>query len=210
MATYWDSSWEKIDPSRLKEYIARFDWQQDKLIEYLHSQNVKTVCDAGCGCGIHTLQLAANGFTVSGFDISARAVEIARTLLESASAHADLKAASILSTDYCDEQFDCVISRDVIDHMGKADGKAAVRELYRITRPGGIVIITLDSLDSEYESEPHEVNTDGDYLFTNGKWKGMVFHPYNEREIKEMIPIDAIYRIDCNDGEFAVKLKKPE
>ena len=210
MTSYWDISWEQIDPERLTEYIAHFDLQPDALIESLHSQNARTVCDAGCGCGIHALRLAANGFMVSGFDISAHAVEIARKLLESASCHADLKTASILSTGYCDNQFDCVISRDVIDHMCKSDGIAAVRELYRITCPGGSIIITLDSLDDEYESEPHQVSADGDYLFTDGKWKGMVFHPYSEQEIMEMIPPEASFRIDCDGGEFTVKLKKPE
>lgn len=210
MDSYWESSWEKIDPSRLTQYIRRFELQPDILIEYLHSQNVKTICDAGCGCGIHTLQLAVNGFDTSGFDVSSHAVEIARALLKSASAHADLKAASILSTGYLDGQFDCVISRDVIDHMTKEDGKTAVCELYRITRPGGMIIVTLDSLDSEYESEPHEINGDGDYLFTGGKWSGMIFHPYSKQEILEIIPVDAFFHIDCNAEEFIVKLKKPD
>ncbi len=210
MNSYWESSWEKIDPFRLTQYIRRFELQPDSLIEYLHSQNVKTICDAGCGCGIHTLRLAVNGFEVSSFDVSSHAVEIARALLKSASAHADLKAASILSTGYLDGQFDCVISRDVIDHMTKEDGKAAVCELYRITRSGGIIIVTLDSLDSEYESEPHEINGDGDYLYTGGKWSGMVFHPYNEQEILEIIPVNAFFHIDCADGELIVKLNKPD
>lgn len=48
--------------------------------------------------------------------------------------------------------------------------------------------MTLDFSDDEYESEPHVVNGDGDYLFNAGKWDGMVFHPYSEDEIAEIVP----------------------
>ena len=48
------------------------------------------------------------------------------------------------------------------------DGIGAVKELLRIVRPGGWVVITLDTADG-YESEPHEINEDGDWLFTHGK-----------------------------------------
>lgn len=209
MDSFWNNSWEKIEPDRLSRYIGAFDMAPDTAIEYLRSQNARTICDAGCGCGIYSLKLAENGFEVSGFDVSARAVEIAQRLLKSASQKANLKTASILATGYEDEWFDCVISRDVVDHMCKADGLAAVRELYRITKPGGSVLITLDHLDEEYESEPHVVNSDGDFIFTDGKWKGMVFHPYTEQEIIQGTPHGASCRIDACEDELMVKLKKP-
>ena len=96
---------------------------------------------------------------------------------------ADFRAADVLATGYADGQFDAVVSRDVIDHMPLRDGIAAVRELCRITKDGGTVVLTLDRTDEEYEREPHTVNGDGDYLFSDGKWKGMVFHPYSEEQI---------------------------
>lgn len=208
MNSFWDSSWEQINSARINEYISGFDLESDAITEYLHSHSVKTVCDAGCGCGIYALKLASNGFEVSGFDVSAHAVQIAQTLLDNASVRANLKTASILSTGYADKYFDAVISRDVIDHMRKEDGIAAVQELYRVTRPGGIIMITLDHSDCEYETEPHTVNADGDYLFTCGKWDGMVFHPYTEQEIGELIPFGAVCHIQ--DGkEFLVTLTKP-
>ena len=209
MHEFWDSSWEKIDPERIAEYIGDFDMEPDECIEYLHSQNVEAVCDAGCGCGIYALKLAMNGFQVSGFDVAANAVEIARSLLEKAGASAELKTASVRSTGYADEQFDCVISRDVIDHMTKRDAIAAVRELYRITKPGGLLLITLDYLDTEYEEEPHTIHEDGDYLFTAGKWEGMVFHPYSAAEIAELIPPGGYCHMEEN-GEYILKIRKRE
>ncbi len=209
MPSFWDDSWKQVNTDRLTQYISEFDLESDNIMEYLLSKNVHTVCDAGCGCGIYSRKLISHGFAVSGFDISIDAVYIARKLLENASVTADLKAASILSTGYEDNQFDAVISRDVIDHMGIKDGIAVIRELYRITKPGGIIFITLDHLDSEYETEPHAVNCDGDYVFTDGKWNGMVFHPYREQEIMQMLPSGAICEVTNTEGEIIVKLIKP-
>lgn len=208
MEPFWDSSWEKVDPERVAQYISDFDLEPDAIIETLRSQGAKTVCDAGCGCGIYSLKLAANGFAVSGFDVSAHAVRIAQDLLKMASATAELKTASILSTGYPDDWFDAVVSRDVVDHMRKADAIAAVRELYRVTRPGGVILITLDHLDEEYETEPHTVNADGDHLFTAGKWAGMVFHPWRAQEIPELIPQGAVCQLH-DEEEITIQIKKP-
>lgn len=208
MRSFWDSSWENVDPNRITEYIDTFDMSEDNLIATLHQYGVQSVCDAGCGCGIYAAKLAANGFSVSGFDVSAHAVEIAKTLLEKAKYSADLKAASILATGYADSQFDCVISRDVLDHISKADAIIAVKELCRITKPGGIILFSLDSLDEEYETETHLVNEDGDYVFTDGKWNGMVFHPYSQEEICGIIPNGVKCKITDRYGELTVLMIK--
>lgn len=208
MRSFWDSSWESVDSNRIAEYIDTFDMSADDLIFTLHKYGVQSVCDTGCGCGVYALKLAANGFSVCGFDVSAHAVEIARALLKKTAYSADLKAASILATGYADGQFDCVISRDVLDHISKADAIIAARELCRITKPGGIILFTLDSLDEEYETETHIVNADGDYVYTAGKWSGMVFHPYNHQEVYEIIPADVMCEVSDNGGELTVLLKK--
>ena len=119
--SFWDSSWKSVDPNRMAEYIGAFDMGEDDLIATMLEYGVKSVCDAGCGCGIYATKLAANGFSVSGFDVSAHAVEIAQSLIQKAGFSADLKTASVLDTGYADDQFDCVISRDVLDQISKAD-----------------------------------------------------------------------------------------
>lgn len=205
---FWDSSWERVEGDRITEYIDTFDMGTDAIVTTLHQYGVKSVCDAGCGCGIYVLKLAANGFSVSGFDIAVHAVAMAQDLLERQGYSADWQTASILATGYAEGQFDGVISRDVLDHISKADAIAAIVELCRITKPGGIVLFTLDSLDEEYETELHRVNADGDYVFTEGKWNGMIFHPYTREEIGEMIPAGVKYEISDSDGELRILLQK--
>ena len=82
MDSFGESSWESVNPSRIVEYINTFNMQSDDLISILHQNHIHSVCDAGCGCGIYALKLAANGFCVSGFDVSSHAVEISQMLLD--------------------------------------------------------------------------------------------------------------------------------
>ncbi len=212
-ADFWKTSWEQIDPSRIASYIQSLDMTEDALISFLRQNKLKTVCDAGCGCGIYSLKLAANGFSVSGFDISEEAVEIARAVLRNRGYSAELKTADVLDTGYPDCRFDCVVSRDVLDHMKKAEAIKAVKELLRITKPGGFVWLTLDGSDEEYEAEPHFVNEDGDYSYTDGKWNGMVFHPYDTQTALELVPHELscqqAVRLEDNGGSITMLISKP-
>ena len=209
MSDFWEKSWRELQLERLETYIHHFDLAPDPLIRELHSRGVTTVCDGGCGCGIYSLKLAAGGFVVSGFDISSQAVGIAAQLLDRAGYQARLETASILAALYPDGTFDCVISRDVVDHMGKADCRIALRELLRIAAPGALVFVSVDHLDAEYESEPHFVTLDGDYVFTRGKWAGMVFHPYTAEELRNLVPEEVPCQIEDGAEGLVLRMEKP-
>lgn len=208
-SAFWERSWRAADMQRLADYAQRLDPAPDAIITCLKARSAVTVCDAGCGCGVYARKLLANGFRVSGFDISPAAAALARSLLTEHGCAADaFRAADILRTPYPDAAFDAVVARDVIDHMPLAEGAEAVRELLRITRPGGCLLLTLDGPDAEYEAETHTVNADGDYLFTDGRWRGMVFHPYTEAEIPTLT--QAPFRIlDRAGGGFTLAVEKP-
>lgn len=212
MEEFWNQSWNHVDMNRVSEYIERMKSAEpvsDPIIDCLRAQQAKVVCDAGCGCGAYSLKLALNGFKVFGFDISPAAVRLSKELLSSRNIeYGDFRTCDILATGFDDNQFDAVISRDVVDHMSLIDGITAVRELYRIVKKGGSIILTLDRSDSEYETEPHTVNSDGDYIFTGGKWDGMVFHPYSENEIARLVQVGTIVRLESDgDGVLVVIAK---
>lgn len=202
--TFWEESWKEVDPKRIEQYIKAVDMAPDDIIGMLLRHQVRTVCDAGCGCGIYCAKLLHHGFSVSGFDVSEDAVRIAKRLAPAA----DLKAADISSTGYPAGSFDAVLSRDVLDHMKKGDARRAVLELCRIVKPGGIVVFTLDYPDEEYDREPHEMDGDGDLIYTSGKWTGMVFHPYSYEEIVQILPEAAKYAIRQSDDHFLIALQK--
>ncbi len=209
MADFWNRSWSTIDSARIEDYVDKMNMSPDYIIEFLKENYFQTVCDAGCGCGAYSLKLARNGLRVFGFDVSPTAVEIAKRVLSSSEyTDVDFKTASIISTGYPDNTFDAVISRDVIDHIPFAIGIAAIKELYRITKPNGKIIFTLDALDEEYEHEPHRVNLDGDYEFTGGKWEGMAFHPYTSDELGRLVQVGTFRQVSLEDGGLLVIVAK--
>ncbi len=205
---FWNASWENINPERIADYLRNMDLSPDGIIKTLHQNGVRNICDAGCGCGAYARKLVANGFTVSGFDIAQQAVKIAAELLAQSGFSVELKAASVLHTGYADGQFDAVVCRDVLDHIHRADAILALEELCRITKPGGIILFTLDCLDEEYESQPHQVNTQGDFLFTDGKWAGMVFHPYHPDDLLSLCPAGSMLEVIDHHGELTAILRK--
>lgn len=200
MEEFWNQSWNHVDMNRISKYIERMkstELSSDSIIDYLKRQQAKIVCDAGCGCGVYSLKLALNGFKVFGFDISSVAVNLSKELLSAGNVeHGDFQVRNILATGFDENQFDAVVSRDVVDHMSLRNAIAAIRELHRIVKRDGSIIITLDQLDDEYETEPHIINADGDYLFTGGKWDGMVFHPYSESEISQLVQVGTVSALE--------------
>lgn len=204
MNTFWSESWKKVDPKRISEYSNAIDNSPDEVIALLWQHHAKTVCDAGCGCGIYCARLINHGFSVSGFDISEDAIQIARAYAP----QARLKTADICKTNYPNDEFDAALSRDVLDHLPKKDARIAISELLRIVKPGGLVIFTLDFPDEEYLQESHEQNGDGDLIYTCEKWSGMVFHPYIKEEIKEILPPAVACSISQNQEHFMVILQK--
>ncbi len=204
---FWDRTWGAIAPDRIASYAAGLDPEKDEIIDFLLKREVHSVCDAGCGCGVYALKLARFGFSVSGFDIAEDAVSLTKKLLaENGYSVTSFKQASVLSTGYPSQSFDAVVIRDVIDHTPIRQGMDAVKELMRIVRPGGCVLLTLDETDSEYESEPHETSEDGDYRFMRGKWDGMVFHPYSAQEIGKLAGGMAYEIVPSRENGFLVAM----
>ncbi len=95
--------------------------------------------DVGCGPGSLTVDLAreiAPGRVV-GVDSSAEVVQSARAIAEAASVDVELRADDVYALDLPDDAFDVVHAHQLLQHL--ADPVAALREMRRVCRPGGVV-----------------------------------------------------------------------
>ena len=95
----------------------------------------RRIADIGCGMGASLERLARLG-TVVGADFSPTALAFARSRTRE-----PLVAAALPDLPFADGQFDVVCALDVIEHID--DDAAAVRELSRICRPGGLLVLTV-------------------------------------------------------------------
>ena len=205
---FWETAWKTADPARIREAAERFDPREEPLLACLREREAETVCDAGCGCGLWSLYLASLGYRVSGFDLSAEAAALTRDLLrEKGYAPGDFRAADVRATGFPAGAFDAVLAREVLDHLPIREAREALAELLRILRPGGCLLLSLDETDEEYEAQPHRVSPEGDYIYTAGKWKGMVFHPYSPAELEKLTRGHGARLLPAKHG-FAVLIEK--
>lgn len=105
------------------------------------------ILDIGCGPGTITADLAelVPKGRVTGVDMAPGIVEQARALAaERSLTNTDFAVADIHALDYPDASFSVVHAHQVLQHVG--DPVQALREMRRVTEPGGIVAVR----DSDY------------------------------------------------------------
>lgn len=207
---FWENCWKQENSEKLYTYLDGYYLFKDSIIDVFRAHHVNTVCDAACGYGAYSLAFASNGFQVKSFDVSPSAVEITRRGMERYGIAADVKTASILSTGYEDEAFDGVIASSVLDHMTIADAQKALSELFRITRPSGLILVSFDTPEESDQEMDHEVLEDGSLRYADGTSKaGMIFHLYGKEEIDLLLAgKDVIYEHTNRKGEQIRILKK--
>jgi SAM-dependent methyltransferase len=97
------------------------------------------VLDAGCGTGNNLVHLAARGRPI-GVDLSEEALRFCRTR------GVTVARAGLPRLPFVDDAFDGVTSFDVLYHRWVEDDVAAVRELARVLRPGGWMLVRVPAL----------------------------------------------------------------
>jgi SAM-dependent methyltransferase len=136
-------------------HLVYADWEQsmarqasvlDSIIREHLGTETKSLLDTSCGIGTQSLGLAQRGYVVTGSDISPSAIKRAQREAEKRTVRI---AFTIADMRKCDEanagQFDVVLSADnSIPHLlTDQDIRIAFQAMFRSTRVGGLVIITV-------------------------------------------------------------------
>jgi SAM-dependent methyltransferase len=101
-------------------------------------QRVSNLLDAGCGTGglIRRLEQRHPQWKWTGVELEPLACELARTRCA-----AGIVQGSLLALPFAENTFDAVVCSDVLYHID--DDVAALREIFRVLRPGGVVVINV-------------------------------------------------------------------
>jgi SAM-dependent methyltransferase len=147
-----------MTPDELHAMLSRDDehwWYRGRRLvlraelERLPLEPGARLLDAGCGSGRTLDELARYG-RVSGVDLSPDAVETARKR-----GHDDVQVARVEELPFADGTFDVVTCLDVVEHT--PDDRATLAELRRVTRPGGLLLVTVPAYQALW-SQHDEVN----------------------------------------------------
>lgn len=94
-------------------------------------------CDLGCGPGHVTRYLQERGVTITGFDLSPSMVESARRLNPTIEfSQGDLRALP-----FADGELGSIVAFYSLIHFPRADVVAALVEMKRVLRPGGLLLL---------------------------------------------------------------------
>ena len=113
-----------------------FHAEEPVVHELLARYPLGAALDAACGTGRHAAYLASLGHRVTGIDSTAEMLETARAKVPSA----QFETADLMAIPLPDGAMDFAVCTLALTHC--ADLKSPIRELARVVRPGGHVVIS--------------------------------------------------------------------
>jgi len=143
-------------------FIRRIEWRS--MLEYLDPKQSERILDVACGVGILSLKIAEKGCEVRGIDSSEDAINSAKRLAEIAGIACKFEAGNAEDLPYPDECFDKIVCSSSLEHF--KDDIKALKEMHRVLKPNGKVILTADSftypisddLKNKHRTIAHVVN----------------------------------------------------
>ena len=109
------------------------------------------VLNAGAGAGSLSLNMVDAGLRVTSTDASARLCDWTRAALERRGAAAEnpVFVGDVQRLDLPDASFDAAVCAEVLEHVD--DDAAALAELARVLRPGGLLVVTVPANPYRYD-----------------------------------------------------------
>jgi SAM-dependent methyltransferase len=120
-----------------------FRWFVSPLLRQATRGNVRPrILDCGCGTGAN-LELLSRFGEAYGFDLTEVGLRLGRS-----TGRTRLARASVTAVPFPTGASDLVTSFDVLYALHDGEERAAIGEMFRITRPGGHVIINVAAMDA--------------------------------------------------------------
>lgn len=139
------------------------------------------ILDVGCGNGKY-LDVRSHDCMVHACDKSPCLVRIAKENHK----HANIIQADGLSLPYPDSSFDAIISIAVVHHLGETDRKKFMKELQRVLKPDGSLLVTVWAI-SAVKHQWIPLDTKHDYLVPWQNKLNRYYHVFSEEEARGLV-----------------------
>lgn len=185
----WDNTWDSVYQSREwgkypSEDIIRFVARNYYKVQ---DRRKIRILDIGCGTGSCSWYLAREGFSVTGIDGSATAVEILKKRFKEENLPGDFFQGDLSSLNCDNDFFSAVIDQEALSCNSISNTKQILREVHRVLQPHGLFFSV---------------------TFAQGSWgdgKGVPVDDYTFKDITEgpcanigtvrFIPEEEVYRL---------------
>ncbi len=137
----WPDAYDQWFTTPIGSLVKKYE--TELILDFVKPGKGEIILDAGCGTGVFTQDILSAGSKVIGLDISRPMLIKAGTKLERFPFHPVV--GNILNLPFPESSFDKVVSITALEFI--RDTEAAVRELFRVAKSGGTIIVaTLNSL----------------------------------------------------------------
>lgn len=206
-----------------KESRYRPKYPSEVVVQYVF-RNFKRdgsekILDLGCGAGRHVVFMANENIQSYGIDYSIEGVKYTRELLDY-SGHEkytdNIKEGELTNINFANEYFDGIICFGVLYYLKEQEINIAIKEIYRILKPGGKLFLQVRTTD-DYRCSRNNQKLEGEgntYIINENDGEkcahsenGMVMHFFTRQELEGLLKSFINVKIDLieethNNGEF--------
>lgn len=208
--TNTQSSYDRVAAeytARIADELAHKPFDR-KMLDWMHEKaGAGLICDMGCGPGHIAAYLQAQGAQVCGIDLSPGMIEQARTRNHNIVFTVDdmMTLATVSDASYSGiAAFYCLI------HLTREQLPTALRELYRVLKPGGVILATFHiGQETRHLDEFFGAQVNLDFIFFETRemrafFEGGGFH------IEEAIERDPYPQIEVQTRRAYLFARKPD
>ena len=177
-------------------------YENQLLLDLLQPRRGEMILDVGCGTGVFTLNILGLGTHVIGLDISQPMLVRARQKAVKYPFRG--VAGDMRFLPFADECFDRVVSMTALEFI--ADGQAAIEDLFRVAKKGGVVVVTTLNSLSPWAARRKQAADRGHSLFEQ-----MIFR--SPDDLRALSPVDgtvktAIHFLKDDDPQTAPGIER--
>ncbi|MBW1707356.1 MAG: methyltransferase domain-containing protein [Deltaproteobacteria bacterium] len=137
----WPDTYDQWFETPIGRLIKRYE--SELISQMLAPRSGETILDAGCGTGIFTSDIIEAGGRVFGLELSSEMLRRARVRFKANAFQPVL--GNMLTLPFEDHSFQKAVSLTAMEFI--EDASAAIDELFRVTQPGGVIVVaTLNAL----------------------------------------------------------------
>jgi ubiquinone/menaquinone biosynthesis C-methylase UbiE len=196
----WPEKYDRWFETAIGALVKKYE--NELLLELLQPGPQEIILDVGCGTGIFTLNILEFGPRITGLDISYPMLK--RAVWKTKGFPFRAVAADMKYLPFADECFDKTVSMTALEFV--ADGRAAVEDLFRVTKRGGVVVVTTLNSLSPWAERRKKKAAKGHALFEQ-----MIFR--SPEDLRALAPVDptvktAIHFLKDDDPQRATEIER--